>query len=111
MADYTKDIQGAWNDIAEAGIMVQITRAGATIDVPLLFVAFNPSIVDGVIVMYTDRFAIIPGGLERNPDPEQDRIIVPPCDIYPDGANVQIRSARPMAPNGQAILWDLQLRK
>lgn len=116
MADYSKDIASARKDIADAGIMCQLSRDGATFDVPALILKIDPSKVgrsdgSGGLISWTDRTAMLPGGLERNPDPEQDRLIIPPCDIYPNGEDVRIVTATPLAPSGQAILWELLLRK
>lgn len=115
MADYTQDIAEARADIEEAGLICQLSRDGATIDVPTILTVFsehdaNFSNNSGDIILPSDRKAIIPGGLERNPDKELDRFIIPECDIYPDGADAQIVNAVPVAPSGQAIIWTLQLR-
>lgn len=117
MADYTKDQQSARLDIAAAGLVCQLDRAGDTIDVPALLTEFSRSEIgfannDGDIILPSDRKAIIPGGLERNPNKQLDKFVIPPCELYPDGAdNVRIVDAVPLAPNGQVIIWTLQLRK
>jgi hypothetical protein len=115
MTDYSKDIADSYAAILDAGIVCQLSRDGATIDVPALLLNFsrrdnNFMETGGDIILSSDRKAIIPGGLERNPDKELDRFIVPPCDIYPDGAECQIVNLVPVAPGGQAIIWTLQLR-
>lgn len=112
MADYTSDIESARRDIEAAGIICQIDRDGATFDVPVLFGQFNPFTIDGNLILLTDIQATIPGGLERNPDnTEGDKLVIPPCDRFPNGDTIPIHRAKPLAPNGQAILWELQLRK
>jgi hypothetical protein len=117
MADYTSDIISARASIAEAGLMCKLVRAGNDdLDVPALLTAYARSELgfqdtSGQLILATDRKALIPGGLSRNPDSELDKFEIPVCDVYPNGDTVRIVIAKPLAVNGQAIIWELQLRK
>lgn len=112
MADYSQDITSAYRDIADAGIMCKLRRGVSDdIDVPALITNVDPKVVDGELIMVTDTLAIIPGGLSRNPSSELDRLIIPACDIFPNGENLRIVKPTPTAPNGQAIIWELLCRK
>lgn len=113
--DYTADIKGARKSIEDAGITCQLSRDGATFDVPAVITSYKASELgfqntDGSMILRGDYKALIPGGLERNPDPEQDRFIIPSCDIFPDGKEMRIVFPNPTAPSGQAIIWELQIR-
>lgn len=115
-ADYSEDIASAVESITEAGITCKLSRAGATIDVPAVITEYKPVDIgktdgSGKLILFGDKKVLIPGGLSRNPDTEQDRFIVPVCDIYPTGASFQIIDASPVGPSGQAIIWQLQVRK
>src|SRR5262245_42278679 len=69
MGDYSGDQKSAYNDLANAGVFCQIDREGATIDVPALLETYSQFAVDGNLILATDIRAMIPGMLERNPDP------------------------------------------
>lgn len=111
MADYSQDIVSARADIAEAGLVCQLVREGSGFDVPAVLTNVDPKLVDGDIIRFTDYAALLPGGLERNPDPEQDKLQVPACDLFPNGDLLRVVTAKPLAPSGQAIIWELVLRK
>jgi hypothetical protein len=116
MADHTQEIADIRATIAESGVVCQLDRDGDLIDVPVVLTQYTKSELgfgadDGEIILTTDRKAIIPGGLERNPLRNVDKLIIPPCDVYPDGDTVGIINAVPVAPDGTALLWELQLRK
>jgi len=111
MADYSEDIASATQSIAEAGFVCQLSIDGTAIDVPTVLTSIDPLIVDGNLIRWTDRSALIPGGLSLNPSLEQAKMIIPDCDLYPGGDTVRIVSAKPTAPSGVAIIWELLLRK
>lgn len=111
MVDYAEDIAGARQSIIDAGIVCQLDRDGSAVDAPAVLTRVDPRLVDGDLIRFTDTSALLPGGLDRNPDEEQDRFVVPPCELFPDGDSLRIVKASPFAPNGQVIIWELVLRK
>lgn len=112
MADYSQEIIGARDAIVEAGILCALRRNAVTdLPVPVLLTKVDPKLVDGELIRFTDTSALLPGGLVRNPDPEVDKLVIPACDLFPTGDVLRIVTATPTAPSGEAIIWELVLRK
>lgn len=106
-----------FNKIAETGrklivkfgysAVINRTVDSVTTAIPVTIVMtdYLPQDRDGSLVMQTDRKALLSAvGLSITPDPETDRLVE-------GGRNLQIVTVTPTAPAGEALLYELQVRR
>lgn len=87
-------------------VVISRTVDGTTTLIPVIIVMveYRPQDRDGVLILQTDRIALLSAvGLTITPDPETDRLVE-------GGRSLQIVTVTPTSPAGTPILYELQVR-
>lgn len=64
---------------------------------------FDPRVIDGDLILWTDHRYIMARDVDPPPDPDQDRLVV-------DGQELRVVKAPPLQPAEVVLLYDIQAR-
>lgn len=64
---------------------------------------FDPRVVDGDLIMYTDHRYMMSPDIDPPPDPETEKLVI-------DGRELRIIKAPPLKPADLVIFYDVQAR-
>lgn len=110
MTDYTNDILATAEALVEEGrpIGIKNLETGVISDTYAVFIGYTSREVDGDLIRWTDKKALVSGLLtpKLDPDTAPDEY----C-IVDGGREFQIVSVNAVQPNEQLILYTIQVRR